>query len=66
MSVQDCIGSYIVRIYDRAAAGSEAFVGVVQDIEGGGSFPFKSPSDLWSILTAERRESRAQTEDGGN
>lgn len=52
MSTRDHMGSYIVRMYGGDAADGRAFVGIAQDIESGGSFPFRSPGDLWSILTA--------------
>lgn len=62
MSTRDHMGSYIVRMYGGDAADGKAFVGIAQDIESGGSFPFRSPGDLWSILTA----SHCEDGDGGN
>lgn len=53
VTIHDRIGSYIVRMYGDAAAGDEAFVGIAQDVEGGGQYPFKGPDDLWAILTAD-------------
>lgn len=62
MAGQDPIGSYIVRMYGHVASGKAAFVGVAHDIESGGSYPFKGPGELWSILTAAHMESPSEGE----
>lgn len=62
MAIQDHMGSFIVRMYGDVTAGDESFVGIAQDIDSGGAYPFKGPGDLWAILTAEQAGARPKAD----
>ena len=51
------IGSYIVRVYRRDAAG---VAGVVEDVGTGCIHSFHSPNDLWAVLSAPHAAGRPQ------
>ena len=55
MLVDYPVEGFIVRIYQRQNNGSGRMRGIVESQNAHDQFPFTTPDELWSILSATKR-----------